>query len=410
MSTGIETRHKRTCRSRDDGRCNCNPSYRASAWSAREGKLVRRTFSTKAASQTWRHDAMVARNRGELALPAKQTLREAAEAWLDGARAGTVRNRSGDAYKPSAIRGYEKPLRLRVLPRFGDVRLSELRRIDLQDLVDELVAEGLAASTIDSTLNPLRAIYRYAITRGEVGDGTNPTRNLETPAIRSKPKRIASPEEAERLLEALREGDRVTWATALYAGLRRGELRALRFENVDLAEGLIHVERGWDDLEGPIELKSKAGRRRVPIASVLRDHLIAHKLHSGRSEGLVFGQDGTVPFDPGKLTGRADEDWEAAGLERITLHACRHTFASYMIAAGVNAKALSTYMGHATIATTLDLYGHLMPGSESEAAELLDAYLAAQRERADEAARAVGFSRGFSHSGPDSADRAKTRA
>ena len=124
----------------------------------------------------------------------------------------------------------------------------------------------------------------------------------------------------------------------------------------------------------------------------------------------MFGQDGTVPFDPGKLTGRADEDWEAAGLERITLHACRHTFASYMIAAGVNAKALSTYMGHATIATTLDLYGHLMPGSESEAAEMLDAYLAAQRERADEAARAVGFSRGFSHSGPDSADRAKTRA
>ena len=242
MSTGIETRHKRTCRSRDDGRCNCNPSYRASAWSAREGKLVRRTFSTKAASQTWRHDAMVARDRGELALPAKQTLREAAEAWLDGARAGTVRNRSGDAYKPSAIRGYEKPLRLRVLPRFGDVRLSELRRIDLQDLVDELVAEGLAASTIDSTLNPLRAIYRYAITQGRLATG--PTRRATgTPAIRSKPKRIASPEEAERLLEALREGDRVTWATALYAGLRRGELRALRFENVDLAEGLIHVER-----------------------------------------------------------------------------------------------------------------------------------------------------------------------
>jgi integrase len=58
-----------------------------------------------------------------------------------------------------------------------------------------------------------------------------------------------------------------------------------------------------------------------------------------------------------------------------------------MIAAGVNAKALSTYMGHATIAITLDLYGHLMPGNESEAAEMLVTYLKAQRERADEAAR-----------------------
>jgi integrase len=88
------------------------------------------------------------------------------------------------------------------------------------------------------------------------------------------------------------------------------------------------------------------------------------------------------------LTERADVDWEDAGLTRITLHACRHTFASYMIAAGVNAKALSTYMGHANIGITLDLYGHLMPGNESEAAELLDAYLEAQRQGADEAARA----------------------
>jgi integrase len=63
------------------------------------------------------------------------------------------------------------------------------------------------------------------------------------------------------------------------------------------------------------------------------------------------------------------------GLEPITLHAARHTYASLMIAAGVNAKALCTFMGHANIGTTLDLYGHLFPGSQAEAASLLDAYL-----------------------------------
>ncbi len=67
----------------------------------------------------------------------------------------------------------------------------------------------------------------------------------------------------------------------------------------------------------------------------------------------------------------------------IGLYECRHRFASLMIAAGVNAKALSTCMGHANIATTLDRYGHLMPGNEDEAAQLLDAYLV----RADTAAR-----------------------
>jgi len=63
-------------------------------------------------------------------------------------------------------------------------------------------------------------------------------------------------------------------------------------------------------------------------------------------------------------------------MERITLHECRHTFASLMIAAGVNAKALSTYMGHSAVAVTFDRYGHLMPGNENEAARILDAYLA----------------------------------
>ena len=375
MAEGIEIRHKRDCRAKGGGRCNCRPSFRASAWSPREGRLVRKSFASKAAAKAWRHDAMVARERGELATPAKQTLREAAEAWLEGARAGTIRNRSGDSYKPAAIRGYEKALRLRVLPRFGDVKLSELRRIDVQDLVDEMLAAGLAGSTIDATISPLRAIYRYAVARNEVG--TNPTRGLELPAIRSKPKRIATPAEAAKLLAALREGDRAIWATALYAGLRRGELRALRWECVDLAEGLISVERGWDDLEGPIDLKSKSGRRRVPVPAVLREMLLDHKLRIRRAAGLVFGQDGSTPFDPGKLTERADEDWGKANLERITLHACRHTFASYMIAAGVNAKALSTYMGHANISITLDLYGHLMPGNEGEAAALLDRYLEA---------------------------------
>ena len=76
-----------------------------------------------------------------------------------------------------------------------------------------------------------------------------------------------------------------------------------------------------------------------------------------------------------------------AGLKRLTPHVGRHTFASLMIAAGVNAKALSTFMGHATISITLDLYGHLMPGSEAEAAALLDGYVTAQREAASEAAR-----------------------
>lgn len=139
---------------------------------------------------------------------------------------------------------------------------------------------------------------------------------------------------------------------------------------------MIHVLRGWDDLEGEQETKGRT-RRRVPIPKALRAHLSAELLRTGRrGADLVFGESATSPFNPRLLAGRADRAWSEAGLERITLHECRHTFASLMIAAGVNAKALSTFMGHASITITLDRYGHLMPGAHDEAAGLLDAYLA----------------------------------
>ena len=110
---------------------------------------------------------------------------------------------------------------------------------------------------------------------------------------------------------------------------------------------------------------------------MLREYLIQHKLRSGRSSGLVFPARSGNPFDSWAALRRADKAWKTSGLARITLHECRHTFASLMIAAGVNAKALSTYMGHSSIEVTLDRYGHLFPGNESEAAGLLDAYLLA---------------------------------
>jgi len=82
-----------------------------------------------------------------------------------------------------------------------------------------------------------------------------------------------------------------------------------------------------------------------------------------------------VPFEPSTVRRRALAAWKAARLDPLGLHEARHTFASLLIAAGVNAKALSTYMGHASVTITYDRYGHLMPGNEEEAAGLADAYL-----------------------------------
>lgn len=113
--------------------------------------------------------------------------------------------------------------------------------------------------------------------------------------------------------------------------------------------------------------------------------MIAHRLRSGRSTGLAFGRTSEEPFHPSGLWRMAQKAWgdanekraenEQEPLQPIGLHELRHVCASLMIAAGVNAKALSTYMGHHSVSITFDRYGHLMPGNEGEAASLLDAYL-----------------------------------
>jgi integrase len=171
------------------------------------------------------------------------------------------------------------------------------------------------------------------------------------------------------------------WATGFYAGLRRGELQALLISAVDLAGSRIHVEAGWDQYEGEIDPKSEAGRRTVPLLAVLRDYLDEHLLRIGRGGAdLVFGRTASSPFSPPVTDKRAKDVWTEAELKPITLHECRHTFASLLIDSGANPKAVQEYMGHSKIQTTFDVYGHMFPGSHDEVRERMDAYLDAEVE------------------------------
>jgi integrase len=258
-----------------------------------------------------------------------------------------------------------------VLPVLGDRRLSDVSRLDIQDLADRLLAEGRSAATVHLAVASARAVFRRAVTRGDLL--VNPCDGVVLPAVRNGRERIVDPVEADALIGALPEIDRPLWACALYGGLRRGELRALRWEDVGLPQGMIHVKRGWDEVEGPITPKSSKSRRVVPIAEVLREHLVARKLRSG-GHGLVFGETDRA-FRPDRAQDRADAAWATAGQKRVTFHECRHAFASMLIAAGANALAITSYMGHASVATTYTIYGHLMPGNEAEAARLLDDYV-----------------------------------
>jgi integrase len=377
---GIRTRHLKACRSREDRRCNCEPRYDVRVYSHRDGRYLTETKKSLADARKWRDETKVKVSRGEVRAPSKTTLREAGEALIAGMRSGSVRKSNGRTFKPSTIRSYEQSLAKYVYRDLGGAPLAKIERRDVQRLLDRLMGQELEPMTVRNAIMPLRTIYRRAVQDGEAA--VNPCEHLRLPAPEGRRERIASVEEAANLLAALRESDRAVWATAFYAGLRRGELQGLQWTDVDLSAGLIHVRRAWDEREARfIEPKSRAGTRDVPIVAVLREHLVRHRMLTGRSEGFVFGRDANRPFIASNLRQRSVTDWK--GVKGIGLHEARHTFASILIAAALNAKAISTYMGHSSVQVTFDRYGHLMPGNEAEAVEKIDAYLA----RADTGAR-----------------------
>lgn len=401
MAEGIRKRHSKGCSARDGGRCNCNAGYEASIYLAREDRRVTKTFRQRAEAKSWRAEARRAADKGTLRTSARdsRTLAEALRQFIAGMEEGTIRPKGRERYKPNTIRSYERALRVHIAPTgVGGVKVVDARRRDLQALADELLVTGLSASTVSNIINPIQAFYRWEINRDELTH--NPSERIDLPnGEPRRPRRIASPGEAAALLAALAPEDRAVWATAFYAGLRRGELQALRVCDIDVEANLIAVERGWDQEEGVIEPKSRAGRRVVPLLAILRSYLEEDLRRAGRrGEELVFGRTVDQAFYASTVDGRAKRAWATANdrereaaeaashepdlLRPITLHECRHTFASLLIDSGANPKAIQNFMGHSKIQTTFDVYGHLLPGSRDEVRKRMDAYLRDDDDRA----------------------------
>jgi integrase len=349
-------------------------SYEAWVWSKRDGKKIRKTFPTMEAAKSWRSDATRAVRLKKLRAPTTKTLRQAVDEFLEGAHKGEIRNKRRQVFKPAVLRQYESTLKLHVLPELGDRRLSDIEAGDLLDLKEQLLGTGMADSTVRNVFVPLMALYRRAVKNGDVS--INPALDLDLPSGDGRRERAATPAEAKALLDALPEDDRALWATAFYAGLRRGELRALRA--VDVNETCLHVEFGWDDRGGQQAPKSLAGRRDVPLTETLRPFLAAHLERTGRSgEDLVFGRTASEPFTPHKVSDDADDAWAEHDppLARVTLHEARHSFSSYLDAAGVSETRADRYMGHSTNRTVAGRYRHQLAGQLVEDAKTIDAYL-----------------------------------
>lgn len=366
---------------------NGRKRYRGTARDRKAGKHLKGPWrGSLAEARAWRVDAQAKLQAGTLTANLVPLAEDAAAEMISAMKSGAYRLRSGHEYKPRQISELDRQLKSRVLPEFGKVRVNRFERAEIQLWVDAFSAgvygsgrqgkDRLAPSTIRSYVAALRALIIFSELRGWVH--LNACDGLRLPTGEVARDRIADPAEAATLIAALQPRDRATLCLAVYAGLRVGEILALDVDAVDLDRHWIHVHRSWDKHSKKFVATKSRKPRKVPIIDVLDTHLRNHLVLRNHPEGgLLFPSTKKPewPVDPGILRKRVQKEWKERCLAPLGFHEGRHTFASIAIAAGLNAKTLSTYLGHATINITLDRYGHLMPGSEDEARAMLDGYL-----------------------------------
>jgi len=369
-TVGVYVRHQARCPvgSDESVRCRCQPSYRGRRWDTHRGGMIwSDTFRSRSEVLTWLGaqvkgaDAVAER---AAAGPLFSTL---ADEWLDGVRSGAVGRRKGRSrigYSPTTLEGYERSLRYVLVPEFGARPAAEIDDREWQTWVDRLSREGLSRSRIANHLAVARAIYGWAARPTRRLVERNPLFGIELPPNDEKPRtRVADAEEAAALLAALSPADAVPYALAFYAGLRRAEIHRLDWPDVEL-EGYRLVVR---------KAKSRAGTgRRPPIAEPLRPILRAEFMRQGRRES---GAVSATSVMSGKIAERARRQWAAAGMEPITLHECRHTYASFLMAAGYTLRELMEYMGHSSLQATERYVKLLPPLDESDPADRLNAFL-----------------------------------
>jgi len=255
-----------------------------------------------------------------------------------------------------------------------DKPVGRITYADVQAIVTAMTAAGRRPSTVRNVLMVCRLILDEAVRRKFIR--TNPCHNVKPPRLRPKDNVFLTVEQVRALADELPPPLDLLILTAAGSGLRAGELNGLRVRDVELLRRRLNVRQTVTDLGSELIVdtpKSNAGRRTVPISPALCDLLAAH-IGNARlgMDDLVFGDDGKPRrhntfylqvFKPAVVR---------AGLPPETrFHDLRHTYASLMIAAGVNPKRLSVWMGHTTVSLTMDRYGHLY--DDESAPAVLDA-------------------------------------
>jgi integrase len=336
-------------------------------------------FRTKKEARDALLEAQAALRSGTFVEPSKRTVRSyLLEEWLPDNQPPRLR--------PSSFANYTIYTRTHVVPRLGDIELQRLTPTSLSALYRALLTnarrdgQGLAPKTVRNIHAMLHRALKDAVQLGylvrNVADAVTPPHGV------SPEMQVWTPEQLRAFLTHVRQ-DRLyaLWLLVVTTGMRRAELAGLRWIDTDLDAARVSPRRPRVAVNYVVhesEPKTRKGKRSLALdpatAAALQEHKIQQEQERAEvgsawtKSGLVFTRPDGSPIHPDLIT-----DWfrrlaRAAGLPPIRLHDVRHSYATAALAAGIPAKVVSERLGHANIAITMDVYSHIIPGMDAQAA------------------------------------------
>lgn len=341
-------------------------------WRARyrapDGRERSRTFARKADAERFLATVETDKSRGTWVDP--RLSRTSIESFWEEPLLPHLTSR----IRPTTLDLYTMLWRRHLLRALGPRPLGTITRLDVEEFVARLTADGVGAATVGAALRLLHRILESARSAGIIA--SNPASGVKPPALPHQVMPFLTTAEVERLVTATPEYWRAFVLLAAWGGLRFGEIAALRLDRIDFLRRQLRVEETLTEVKGTLRLgptKTRA-KRVVTLPGFVIEALAEHvRKWPPQDDGFLFrSPEGGLP----RRSNFRQRVWQpvlrAGGLPQIRFHDLRHTAAALAIAAGAHPKALQARLGHASITTTLDRYGHLMEGLDAELAIRLE--------------------------------------
>jgi integrase len=299
--------------------------------------------------------------------------------------------------RPTTYDGYRCICEIHVIPRLGATRLVDLHPLQIQRMYTEALVSGRARGS--GGLAARSVLHLHRVLKEALAQAVRWQIIAANPALGAQPPRpvrpeliVVDPDMARRVLTSVVGTDlHAPVALALGTGMRRGEILGLKWPDIEDAPPVLRVRRSLQVTRDGIvfqEPKTARSRRAITLPGFVVDALGAQRSVQGARQadlGLLWQEGGLVvdrgdghPWDPDAFSGKWRRFVSRAGLPRIRFHDLRHAHATLMLVKGAHPKVVSERLGHATIAITLDVYSHVIPSMQNEAARLVDEVFTAE--------------------------------